>query len=154
MCGRLWRSFMHERSTKDRLGGLLDHLGISKGHLRNTKLGPGVVGRNSAIAYTFLVVMLVGALCSYFLKSEVLMGISLGGAILVTVIIAVLNVYFGNKNPGAAILEGAQFLQYHQIEMASKDRPAIDPISPPMPPPPGSLLGGNIRSLHPGEPNE
>src|SRR5438876_10770728 len=86
---------MSEASQLDRAAELMGKLGISGHQLQGAKLGPGVVGRNSSIAWAFMVVMLVGVICSAFLHSTVLMGLSLGGAIIVALAISLCNVYFG-----------------------------------------------------------
>jgi hypothetical protein len=103
--------------------------------LQNVKLGPGVVGRNSSIVWAFMLVMLAGAIVSGIEHSTILLSLSLAGAILVALVALILNVYFGNKNPAAALLEGAHFVEYHQIEMAAKGMPRIEPSSPPSLPP-------------------
>jgi general stress protein CsbA len=89
--------------------------------VQGVKLGPGVVGRNSSIAYALELVMLAGVIAGIFLHSVWLVGISLFGAIVGGLLIARMNVTFGKANPAAAILEGAEFLQFHQLQaMATK----------------------------------
>ena len=122
---------MEHRQESHRVSELMERLGISAQQLQNLKLGPGVVGRNSSIAWIFLIVMLAGVVASAIRDSKALLALSLGGAILVVVVIVVCNVYFGNKNPAAALLEGAQFVQYHQImQMAAKGQETIEPSGP------------------------
>ncbi len=123
-----------DSSRSDRVSELLEKLGISGHHLKNAKLGPGVVGRNSSIAWAFEIVMLAGVVASAFMHSTTMLGLSLSGAIVVAIVIAISNVYFGNKNPAAALLEGAQFLEYQHLQMtAAKGVPVIE-ASPPVPP--------------------
>lgn len=120
---------MAESAEHDnKIAELMQKLGLTGDQLQGVKLGPGVVGRNSTIAWVFLLVMLVGAVTAGYLHSQVLLGLSLGGAILAGVAIPVLNVYFGNKNPAAALMEGAEFLQYQrmQMRMAAKGIPVIE----------------------------
>lgn len=50
-------------SIKDKIPELMERLGISGHQLQNVKLGPGVVGRNSAIAWLLEIVMLAGVIC-------------------------------------------------------------------------------------------
>jgi len=120
---------MAENPIED-ASGLLKALGISGEQLQNAKLGPGIVGRNTVIAWVFLIVMLVGILCSYGLHNNFLLTLCLIFAFIVAVGVLLLNVYFGNKNPAAALLEGAQFLQYQQFKMAARGRPVIEARSP------------------------
>ncbi|MFZ0640647.1 MAG: hypothetical protein WA020_08390 [Candidatus Acidiferrales bacterium] len=120
---------------KDRVSDLMQRLGISGRQLQNVKLGPGVVGRNSSIAWVFEVVMLAGVIASAVEHDTLMLGVSLGGSILVAVVISLSNVYFGNKNPAAALLEGAQFLEYHQMQMAAKGVPVIESPGAPSPAP-------------------
>jgi hypothetical protein len=133
---------MPEKSN-DGLFDLFRRIGISGKQLQNAKLGPGVVGRNSKIGHTFLVVALVGVIGGSYIRNAPIIGISLVGGFLIALCIPLLNVIFGHKNPAAAILEGAQFLQYQQIEMAAKGRPAILSSTPPAPKP-KELQGGNV----------
>jgi len=131
----------------DRITELMDRLGIRGHQLQNVKLGPGVVGRNSSIAWAFEIVMLAGVICSGFLHSTAILALSLVGAIAVALAIAISNVYFGNKNPAAALLEGAQFLEYHHLQMASKGVAVIEASSPPIPSPPALLRSVDQTAL-------
>jgi hypothetical protein len=140
---------MAERSQTDRIADLLNKLGISGHQLQNVKLGPGVVGRNSSIAWAFEFVMLAGVVASAILHSIPMLGLSLAGAICVAVAIALSNVYFGNKNPAAALLEGAQFLEYQQMQMAAKGVPVIESSAPPVPRPPTLTQGHDSEARRP-----
>jgi hypothetical protein len=122
------------RNITDRLADTMKGLGISSEQIQNAKLGPGVVGRNSKIAYTFLMLAIAGVVGGSYIHSTVIMGISLIFGFIIAISIPILNVIFGNKNPAAAILEGSEFLQYHQI-MASKGNPVIAPVLPVEPKP-------------------
>src|ERR1700688_639412 len=140
---------MGERSQTDRIADLLNRLGISGHQLQNVKLGPGVVGRNSSIAWAFELVMLGGVVASAILHSIPMLGLSLAGATAVAIIISISNVYFGNKNPAAALLEGAQFLEYQQMQMASKGVPVIESLAPPIPAPPTITEERSSESIRP-----
>jgi hypothetical protein len=106
-------------------------MGFSSAQLHNTKLGPGVVGRNSRIAWIFELVMLAGMVGAAKERSVPLIGLFGGLAFVGFVFVVGLNVYFGNKNPAAALLEGAEFLQYEQYKMAAKGIPVIETSQPP-----------------------
>jgi hypothetical protein len=123
-------------SVKDQVADLMGQLGIDGQHLQNVKLGPGVVGRNSSIAWALEIVMLAGVICGAFLKSPLLVGLSLLGAVGVALAISFSNVRFGRENPAAALLEGAHFLQYHQMQLTAAKgeppRPGGAPVQPPL----------------------
>lgn len=104
-------------SSQDKIADLMQRLGISKQDLQNVRLGPGIVGRNSTIAWVLEIVMLAGVIGGTVEHSPTLIGISLVGAVVVALVIPLANIHFGNKNPAAAILEGAEFVQYQQIQM-------------------------------------
>ena len=136
-------------SFKDEIPKLMDRLGISGHQLQNVKLGPGVVGRNSSIAWVGGVVMLAGVIAGTWLHSEVLVGASLVGGLLVAVGVPCLNVYFAKTNPAAALLEGAQFVEFHQLQLtASKGAPPREG-GPPVPPP-QQLRDGATSALSDG----
>jgi hypothetical protein len=106
-------------SLKDQVLELMERLGISGHQLRSAKLGPGVVGRNSSIAWALEIVMLAGVICGGVLRQPILVGIALIGAVVIALWISYLNVKFGKENPAAALLEGAHFLEFHQMQMTS-----------------------------------
>jgi hypothetical protein len=117
--------------------------------IQGVKLGPGVVGRNSSIAWALEFVMLAGVIAGAYLHSVWLVGISLLGAIGAGLFFARKNVEFGKDNPAAAVLEGIQFLQFHQMQaMAMKgDARVVElPFSPPVQPP-VSLPGEQKKQL-------
>jgi hypothetical protein len=113
----------------EQLADTMKRLGLSAEQIQNAKLGPGVVGRNSKIAFSFLMVALVGVIGGSAIHSTLIIGLSVTFAFIIALAIPILNVVFGHKNPAAAILEGSQFIQYQQI-MASKDHPVIIPALP------------------------
>lgn len=130
-----FRSHMRD-GVKDQIPELMERLGISGKQLQNVKLGPGIVGRNSTIIWVFLIVMLTGVICGAILKSQILVGGSLIGAVCVALVGILGNIHFGKRNPAAAILEGAEFLEFHQMQMtASKGQPPTTLPEPPIPQP-------------------
>jgi hypothetical protein len=114
---------------KDPLGDTINRISMSEEIQNTAKLGPGVVGRNSRIILSFLVVAGAGIGAGATMHSPLIVGISLGCGFIGTLTTVILNVHFGQKNPGAAILEGSEFIQYQQI-MASKGNPVIIPVLP------------------------
>ncbi len=124
--------------------------------IRGVKLGPGVVGRNSSIAWALEFVMLAGVFSGTFLHNIWLVGISLVGAIGAGLLIALMNVSFGKDNPAAALLEGAEFVQFHQMQATATkgDSHPIELSSAPPTQAPAQLNAGENNQLPSGtEPN-
>ena len=137
---------------KDKVGQLMEKLGLSGRQLQGAKLGPGVVGRNSTIAWCLEIVMLAGVICGGYLHSQILAGGAIAGAILVALAVPLLNVLFAKQNPAAALLEGAQFVEYHHMQVtATKSSPQPELTGPGVPPP-KELVQGQQNSLPEHEP--
>lgn len=135
-------------SVKDQVIELMERLGISGHQLQSAKLGPGVVGRNSSIAWALEVVMLAGVICGGLLRQPLLVGIALIGAVVVALWIANLNVKFGKENPAAALLEGAHFLEFQQLQVAAaQGTKQIEIVPKPAVHPPPELTGGKQDQL-------
>ena len=62
---------------------------------------------------------------SFFAKNIWISGISIGLIFILTFVILWRLINFANKNPQAAILEGAQFLVHEQIQLAAKGIPSL-----------------------------
>lgn len=62
---------------------------------------------------------------SYFAKNIWISGIAIGLIFIMTFMILWRLINFANKNPQAAILEGAQFLVHEQIQLAAKGVPNL-----------------------------
>jgi hypothetical protein len=136
---------------KNKIAELMEMLGITGHQLQNVKLGPGVVGRNSSIAWALELVMLAGVICGASLHSIWLVGLSICGAVLVALGVVLANIYFGQKNPAAALLEGAHFLEFHHMQLTvAKGGSVVEIAEPPVPPPPLQVSGGQANQL-PGE---
>ena len=63
--------------------------------------------------------MLAGVVVGGLLRSVPLVAIALIGGIVTALVIVLLNVSFGRDNPAAALLEGAEFLEFHQMQMTA-----------------------------------
>jgi general stress protein CsbA len=135
-------------AIKEDISEMLNHVIGSQVH--GVKLGPGVVGRNSSIAWALELVMLAGVISGAALHSEWLVGISLFGAIVSGLSIAVMNVKFGKDDPAAALLEGAHFLQFHQMQATAVrgSQPSELPLAAPVQPP--AQLPGAEKNTLPG----
>jgi hypothetical protein len=140
-----------EPSKIEQAAEIMKTLGISGQQLQKINLGPGVVGRNSSIAWAFEIVAFAGVIGGIWLHSPYIVGLSVGGGILVGLAIAMGNIYFGNKNPGAAILEGGHFLVYQHLlqQMAARGEAVIE--SAPAVTAPPLLPANDDKSLGKGE---
>lgn len=135
-------------SLTDEIPKLMERLGVTGQQLHNVKLGPGVVGRNSSIAWVAGVVMLAGVIGGVWLHSPLLVGGAILGGVLVGIGVPCLNVHFAKTNPAAAVLESAQFVQYHQLQLTASKGAAAFEGGAPVPAP--AQLEGDAKSL-PGE---
>ena len=84
---------------------------VAGSQLQKVQLGPGVVGRNSSIAWALELVMLAGVVVGGLLRSVPLVAIALIGGIVTALVIVLLNVSFGRDNPAAALLGGGRILR-------------------------------------------
>jgi hypothetical protein len=109
-----------------------DWLNLSR--FGKVKLGQGVVGKTTYA--TVAAVLAFGAIgwaisgASPTLAFTICVFIFL----VITAYLAAI-LWYAHKNPGPALLEGAELIQFRQLEMAAKDRPAEIP-SANVPPPP------------------
>lgn len=86
------------------------------------KLTGGLVGRVcSVLVVACLALGTVGALS----KNEWIMGGSIVSIVLLAFPLLWRIINFADKNPGVAILDGAQFLKHEQMRLASKTTPEI-----------------------------
>lgn len=98
----------------------LEAAGISTSSLDRVRLSRGVVGKSAYVASAALLVLAVAA---YSLKDQTFL---LCIAILAVILFALFFVgalFFAHKNPGLALLEGAELIQWRQMDMAAKSVP-------------------------------
>ena len=91
-------------------------------NVAKVKLGGGVFGK------TCTVIMVVAVTIGVIAWASGNLWVSIGAIGLIFIMTFVLLwrlISFANKNPQAAILEGAEFLVHQQIELASKGVPSI-----------------------------
>lgn len=90
------------------------------------RLKGGVVGK---VCTVLVVLCIVVAFMAWVAKNPWIVG----GAILLLIIICFVMLWrviqFANKNPAAALMEGAEFLLHQQLILGSKHTPAI-PVDP------------------------
>ncbi|SDT17785.1 hypothetical protein [Bradyrhizobium canariense] len=101
---------------------ILEAVGVSESSLDGVRLAQGVVGKSSYVAGVALLALLVVA---YSLRDS-------GYLLAVACFIVVLFfgyfagvLWFANKHPDMALLEGAELVKWRQIEMAAKGQPAL-----------------------------
>jgi ABC-type branched-subunit amino acid transport system permease subunit len=96
----------------------LQGLGIKLEGLDRIRLGRGVIGKASYVAAAAIFGLIVVALA---LRDSTLL------LIIGTLIAAVFAIYFfgalwfSNKHPGVALLEGAELIQWRQLEVAASN---------------------------------
>ena len=94
------------------------------------KLPGGIVGK---VSYMILASLGAIAVIGFATKSEVFGFIALGVIPFIVLLPVWWLIRFAEKHPEVAILEGAEFLVYHQIELARKGVGVL-PDAPPEPP--------------------
>jgi hypothetical protein len=122
-------TLLPRKSTKytSRMGlnfnDLLAKAGVNASAYDKVRLGSGVVGRSSAVAFMAMVGFSVIAYSLrdpfYLIVLAAIMAVVFGGYFL-----GILR--FANNNPDLALLEGAELVQWRQIEMAAKDPKLIN----------------------------
>jgi hypothetical protein len=96
----------------------LAQMGLNASSLESVKLARGVVGKASYVAFA---AMLALGVVAYSLKDPLFLFLL---ALLVVVLFAFYfggALWFANKHPGLSLLEGAELLQWRQLEMAAKN---------------------------------
>lgn len=100
----------------------LESAGFNASSLDKIRLARGVVGKTSYVAAAAIFGLIVVA---WSLRDpNYLLAI---GALIVLIFIAYFIgvLFFANKHPGEALLEGAELIRWRQLEMAAKDVPEI-----------------------------
>jgi hypothetical protein len=115
------------------LDKILQEAGINTESLDRIRLGPGVVGRSATVAVVALLVLGVAA---YKTNNDyILVGIVVI-AVLVFAICFRESMKYADRNPAAALLEGAQLVTWRTQELAAKAI-AHPPKTPAIPDPKG-----------------
>jgi hypothetical protein len=116
----------------------LKNLGIATDTVSRVRLGQGVVGKTT-LAVLFVLAVL-GIVAWRLTDTWPLLAIGLA-AVLVFVLYLKRTMDFADRNPAAALLEGAEFLKWQQTELAAKNMlipprsdAIIDPDNPALPP--------------------
>jgi len=106
-----------------RLEDALEKAGIKASAVNRIRLAKGVVGKASYVAASAVAGL---ALLAWLLHDPrfVLVDAVLIFILFVSYLIGVL--WFSNRHPGLALLEGADLIQWRQLEMAAKGLPAAE----------------------------
>ena len=99
------------------LKGALADVGIAAESINRIRLGPGVVGRTTWVGLGALIVLGVAA---WNTKNEWLLGGIVGAVLVVSLTYLFRVTSYAKEHPGPALLEGAELLQWQQVELAAK----------------------------------
>jgi hypothetical protein len=109
----------------------LENVGIRASAFQSIRLPRGLVGKASYVAALALIGL---AIIAWGLKDPALL-IAIGCLIVLLFALYFAGVlWFANKHPGVALLEGAELIQWRQLEIAASDVPTIRDASPKEPP--------------------
>lgn len=109
---------------------VLDQSGINASSLDRIRLARGVVGKASYVALA--AVLALGGV-AWRLSDPIYLLIA---AVLIVLVFAIYfsgTLWFANRHPGVALLEGAELIQWRQMDIAAKTVSSIEnkPISEP-----------------------
>jgi hypothetical protein len=110
---------------------ILEESGLQVGSLDRIRLTRGVVGKTSYVAGAALLVLLVAATRA----SEKTLLAVLIATILVFLAYFIGILLFAAKNPGVALLEGAELIRWRQMEMGVKGTGTLPETENTEPPP-------------------
>jgi hypothetical protein len=100
----------------------LEQAGINASTLDRIRLARGVVGKTSYVAGAAILALAVVAWGlrdpSYLIADAVLV-------VILFVVYFIGTLWFANRHPGVALLEGAELIQWRQLELAAKSMPVI-----------------------------
>jgi hypothetical protein len=114
----------------DHIRQVLDQSGINASSLDRIRLARGVVGKASYVAVA--AVLALGGI-AWRLRDPIYL---LVAAVLILLVFAIYfsgTLWFANRHPGVALLEGAELIQWRQMDIAAKTISSIEnkPISEP-----------------------
>ncbi len=105
------------------IGKVLEGFGLSEESVDRLKLSRGVVGRTTYVALGLVIVL---GIVAWRVPTENLLAIA---SIAALAFLAYFGgvLWFAHKNPGVALLEGAELLRWKQIEMEVKGKGSVPP---------------------------
>ena len=110
---------------------IAEGVGINVEQFDRVKLGRGVVGKSAYIAAAAILVLAAVALRA---DGSFVLYAAIGACLIIFLVYFVGVLWFATKNPGAALLEGAELIQWRQMEMGLKGVDAL-PAAPNVEPP-------------------
>jgi hypothetical protein len=123
----LWPNRIISVSFPEQIRGALKEAGISAEALDRIRLARGVVGKASYVAGAALVVLVAVAIM--LRQPDYLLAIGvLAVALFLIYFLGIL--WFAHRHPGVALLEGAELIQWRQMDMAVKDVRQLPQQSP------------------------
>jgi len=96
----------------------LQQIGINSSSLDRIRLARGVVGKSSYVAGAAIVAL---AAVAAVLREPLFLIADAGLVVIIFIIYFSGILWFAHKHPGTALLEGAELIQWRQMEMAAKD---------------------------------
>ena len=115
---------------------ILEELGISTESINSIRLARGVVGKTSYVALGGFFVL---AVVAWRLSSAEFLMIVTGATTLIFLVYFIGILLFASRNPGAALLEGAELITWQKQELAAKSL-LEPPKVPAIPDPKGITL--------------
>jgi hypothetical protein len=100
----------------------LENAGIHASAFERIRLPRGVVGKASYVA-AFAIVGL--AIVAWGLKEPIFLLIDAALIVVLFVVFLFGILWFANKHPGLALLEGAELIQWRQLDIAASDAPML-----------------------------
>jgi hypothetical protein len=110
----------------------LEAAGVNAESLDRIRLARGVVGKASYVAGAAIIGL---AAVAWGLRDPVYLIVDACLILCLFVAYFVGVLWFANKHPGVALLEGAELIQWRQLEIAASDMPAQINNKPSEPPP-------------------
>jgi hypothetical protein len=117
------------------VGGILKSVGIGSMGLEKIRFGTGVVGKMTTGLIAILSVLGALSLSGVILGQLPLTYICVGVCVFVFLFTQISIMLFASRHPATAVLEGAELVRYHQVDMAAKglSLPTPQPnVEPPM----------------------
>ena len=100
---------------------VLKSVGLSSSSIERIKLGNGVVGKMTSSQMGLYVICFAGIGGGIWLENYTMI-LGFGAVAVVSFLFSsVASMWYATKYPGVALLEGAELVKYHQIEMAARD---------------------------------